>query len=65
MSYHVDELNADIAVSKDEALWQKVAKEAQALITQSNENLVIQKAMLKLANEKIKEEMDKCLKEKK
>ena len=60
MVYHVDEINADIAVSKDEALWQKVKKEAESLIIQSEENLKIQKELLKVAKAKIKEEMDKC-----
>ena len=59
MVYHVDEINADIAVSKDEALWQRVKAEAEELIKQSEENLKIQKEMLKVAKAKIKEEMDK------
>jgi len=58
--YKVDELNAEIAVSKGEALWQRVKREAEGLIAQSEENLVIQREMLKLANAKIKEEISKC-----
>lgn len=64
MTYHIKDINADIAVSKDEALWQKVKKEAEGLIEQSKESLIIQEAMLKLSNAKIKEEMDKVLKDK-
>lgn len=65
MTYHIKDINADIAVSKDEALWQRVKKEAEGLIAQSEENLKIQIEMLKLAKAKIKEEMDRVLKDKK
>jgi len=42
--------------TKIEALWTRVKKEAEALIEQSENNLIIQKEMLKLAKSKIKEE---------
>ena len=45
--------------TKDEALWTKVKKEAEILIEQSEDNLKIQKEILKLAKSKIKEEKEK------
>lgn len=42
--------------TKDLILWENVAKEARVLIDQSENNLKIQTAMLKLAEEKIAEE---------
>jgi len=42
--------------TKEEALWTKVKREAILLIEQSEESLIVQKAMLKLAEEKIKKE---------
>ncbi len=42
--------------TKKEALWTKVKEEAQALIEDSENNLIIQEAMLKLAETKIEEE---------
>jgi hypothetical protein len=46
-------------VSETEALWTRVRDEAKELIRHSEKNLIIQNAMLKLAEEKIKEEQDK------
>jgi hypothetical protein len=43
-----------IAESTEETLWLKVQKEAEMLIKQSYDNLIIQKAMLKLAKSKLK-----------
>lgn len=45
--------------TKDQILWEGVAKEARVLIEQSENNLKIQNAMLKLAEEKISEEKEK------
>ena len=42
--------------TKEEALWTKVKKEAEILIEQSEESLIIQTEMLKLANKRITEE---------
>jgi len=42
-------------VSKEEALWTKVKEEATSLIQFSESNLVIQKAMLELAEHKLKD----------
>ena len=45
--------------SQEEALWTKVKNEAEALIQQGVNNLKIQRAMLKVAEEKIAEEQAK------
>lgn len=45
--------------TKTEALWTKVKMEAEALIKQSEENLIIQKEMLNLALTKIAAENSK------
>ena len=45
--------------SKSQVLWDKVKKEAEILIEQSEDNLIIQKEMLKLANLKIAIEKEK------
>jgi len=45
--------------TKLEALWTNVKREAELLIKQSENNLIIQKELLKLANKKIKGEQ-KC-----
>ena len=42
-----------------EVVWTRVKREAKILIKQSEDNLMIQKEMLKLAEEKIKEEKEK------
>ena len=49
----IEELGVKIG-SPLEALWTKVKKEAEMLIKQSEDNLIIQKEMLKLAEEQIK-----------
>jgi len=45
--------------SKAEVLWTRVKKEALILIEQGEDNLIIQRGMLKLAESKIKEEQAK------
>ena len=42
--------------TKKQALWERVKKEAAILIEQSEDNLLIQKEILQLADRKIKEE---------
>lgn len=42
--------------TKDQVLWENVAKEAKMLIEQSENNLKIQTALLALAESKIAEE---------
>lgn len=42
--------------TKEEALWERVKKEAKVLIEQSEQNLIIQKEILALAEKKIQEE---------
>jgi len=44
-----------IAESPIEALWENVKKESEALIKQSENNLIIQKAMNEMAKSKLKE----------
>jgi len=45
--------------TKTQVLWEKVKKEAEILIEQSEDSLLIQQEMLKLANFKISEEKEK------
>lgn len=45
--------------SKEEVIWTKVKKEAEILIEQSEEHLVIQRRLRKLAEEIIAEEKEK------
>lgn len=45
--------------TKDEVLWTSVKKEAEMLIIQSENNLKIQREILKLADRKIQEEQSK------
>ena len=45
--------------SKEQVLWENVKKESEILIEQSEDNLVIQKELLKLAEKKITEEKEK------
>jgi hypothetical protein len=45
--------------TQEEYLWNSVKQEALLLIKQSNNNLIIQEAILKLADEKIKEAQSK------
>ena len=42
--------------TKTEALWTRVRDEAKTLIDNSNNNLIVQKEMLKLAEKKLSEE---------
>ena len=46
--------------TKEEALWDRVKSEAKALIIQRENELIIQKAILALAERKIKEEQRKA-----
>lgn len=48
-------LGVKIAENQLEALWMQVKREGEALIKQSENNLIIQKAMLELAEKKLKE----------
>lgn len=50
-----ENLNVKIG-SKAEVLWTTVAKEAKVLIEQSESNIIVQKAILQLAESKIEEE---------
>jgi len=45
--------------TKKEKLWTDVAREAENLIHQSEQNLIIQKEILKLAEKKIAAEKEK------
>lgn len=45
--------------TKEEVIWTNVVKEAKVLIEQSDANLIIQKAMLELAEANIKKEQEK------
>lgn len=45
--------------SPEEALWTKVKEEAEMLIINHEQSLIIQKAMLELAKKKIEEEKEK------
>ena len=47
-------------VPKEQALWEKVKEEASNLIEQSNNHLIIQKAILALAQRKIEEQKRKA-----
>ena len=51
-------INVEIG-TKEEVLWNKIKKEALVLIEQGEENLIIQKALLNLAESKIAEEKAK------
>ena len=48
------ELGLKIAESDEEMLWENVKREAEALIKQSKNNLIIQKELLKLSQNKLK-----------
>jgi len=52
---HPKELGIKIG-TPGEVLWTKVKDEAAGLLKMSEENIIIQRAMLKLAEEKIAEE---------
>lgn len=45
--------------TKEQVIWENVAKEARVLIEQSENNLVIQRAMLVMAEEKVAAEKNK------
>tara|TARA_Y100000310_G_C20032275_1_gene512339 strand:- start:132 stop:305 length:174 start_codon:yes stop_codon:yes gene_type:complete len=45
--------------TKEESLWTKVKTESEGLIKQSEDNLIIQRAILNLAEERIKAEQSK------
>lgn len=45
--------------SKEQVLWESVKKEAKVLIEQSEQNLIVQNAILEMANKKIQEEEKK------
>jgi len=47
-------LGLKIAENPKEALWEKVRREAEMLIKQSEDNLIVQREMLKLAESKLK-----------
>ena len=47
--------------TKAQVLWTKVAKEAEILIEQSEDNLIIQQAILGMAEKKIAEEKKKFI----
>lgn len=52
----------DLAIkigTKAEVLWTKVKEESESLIKQSEDNLIIQRAMLQLAEDNIKAEQSK------
>lgn len=48
------EMGLKIAKDPIEALWETVKREAEMLIKQSENNLIIQRAMLKMAEKKLK-----------
>lgn len=54
---HPKDLGVKIGTKK-EALWSRVKKEAEILIKQSQENLMVQKEILKLAESLIAEEVE-------
>ena len=57
-----DKIPKDLGIkigTKLEALWTKVKDESSSLIKQSEDNLIIQRAMLQLAEDNIKAEQSK------
>tara|TARA_R110000751_G_scaffold128503_2_gene230512 strand:+ start:221 stop:403 length:183 start_codon:yes stop_codon:yes gene_type:complete len=57
-----NEIPKDLGIkigTKLEALWTKVKDESSSLIKQSEDNLIIQRAMLQLAEDNIKAEQSK------
>lgn len=56
-----DKIDVKIGTRK-EKIWSQVKKEAEQLIRQSEDNLIIQKEMLALAKQKIDEEQRKSKK---
>lgn len=62
MSENTTNSGIDLGVkvgSEAEQLWTKVKEEAEMLIKNHEQSLIIQKAMLNLAEQKIKKEQDK------
>ena len=55
MKTEKNELGIKIGTKK-EALWTKVKEESDSLIKQSEDNLIIQRAMLEMAKKKIESE---------
>jgi hypothetical protein len=49
----IEDKDVKIAENPTEALWSRVKKEAEALIKMSEDNLIVQKAMLELATNKL------------
>jgi hypothetical protein len=49
----IEDKDVKIAENPIEALWIRVKKEAEALIKMSEDNLIVQKAMLELAINKL------------
>tara|TARA_Y100000310_G_scaffold157582_1_gene156976 strand:+ start:3602 stop:3802 length:201 start_codon:yes stop_codon:yes gene_type:complete len=47
--------------TEKQVLWSKVKKEAEGFIKQSEDNLIIQKELLKLSEEKIAQEKEKLV----
>lgn len=47
------ELGIKVAESNEEAIWTKVKQEADFLIKQSENNLIVQRAMKELAEQKL------------
>lgn len=47
-------LGLKVAVNSIEALWEKVRQESESLIKQSENNLIVQRAMNEMAKEKLK-----------
>ena len=45
--------------TKAQVLWTKVAKEAEILIEQSEQNIIIQKSIFRMAEKKIADEKEK------
>ena len=48
-----EELGLKVAENKEEVIWNKIKNEAEMLIRNSEDNLIVQKAMLELANSKL------------
>lgn len=55
---HPDDLGIRIG-TKDQALWERVAKETRSTIEAMNESMTIQKAILELAEHNIEIEKEK------
>lgn len=51
----IEDEDVKIAESPEEAIWINVMKEAEVLIKSSENNLIIQNALLELAKQKLEE----------